>query len=393
MRRLPVLIPPTIAASLIFAILGLAAVGAIASRRSDHDFMIYVEAGQRILDGRPLYIDNHPGDHWEEDFVGPPFQGVFFVPFGYLARTNYAVARTLWDLANLTTLLAGLWCWARAFAPALTRCAPLWRSLAAVVALAAVSVPVFASLRNANTTSWIFLALGAAALALTRQHPVAAGTIIGAAAAFKAFPALFILYLVFRREWRGAMAAVATAATLTLMLALFVGWTEYVEAVRVWVTHSSVAPPWSQNQSVANLVRRLVPSWSASALLAGWAILVIATTVTVTRRTPRQASALDFALVSAATVLLSPVVWNHYFILLLPAAVVAFAAPGPSLRLRQAAVFACAFLLSVLSRLTLGEDGADVARIWGHSTIAGVILAFSAAAAMREQHLSKQGNA
>jgi hypothetical protein len=161
----------------------------------------------------------------------------------------------------------------------------------------------------------------------------------------------------------------------------------------VWVTHSSVAPPWSQNQSVANLVRRLVPSWSASALLAGWAILVIATTVTVTRRTPRQASALDFALVSAATVLLSPVVWNHYFILLLPAAVVAFAAPGPSLRLRQAAVFACAFLLSVLSRLTLGEDGADVARIWGHSTIAGVILAFSAAAAMREQHLSKQGNA
>lgn len=362
------------------AIVVLAFAGGLATRITDHDFLVFVSGGQRLLDGVPLYLYSRPHESWHmmnQDFQGPPFQGVFFVPWAYLAAADYEVAHGLWDLLNLTTLGAGLWCWMRALEPALPASGPLWRSPAALVALAAVAVPIYANVHSANTSGIVLALTGAAALAMSRGRHAAAGAAIGVATAFKAFPALFIAYLLWRREWRAATVSIATAAALTLLLLPALGWPAYLDTLRAWLAHTAPEawPQWSQNQSVAMLVRRVVPPSMESIVLTGWTAAALAFLLAATRST----KAPDLALVAVVAVLLTPIAWNHYFVLLFPAAVYACAAPGPSQRARQGAILMAVVLLSVLSRLTLGEDGAEILRQLGHCTIAAIVVAAAAA--------------
>src|SRR5207245_6386523 len=78
----------------------------------------------------------------------------------------------------------------------------------------------------------------AAALALQQGQGGRAGAALGAATAVKAFPALLLAYLAYRRRWRALLVGTAVAGVLTVSAMLPYGPVGAVAAVRDWLVSS-----------------------------------------------------------------------------------------------------------------------------------------------------------
>src|SRR5439155_1396864 len=81
----------------------------------------------------------------------------------------------------------------------------------------------------------------AAAADLEARRDGRAGAWIGLAAAIKGFPALLLVYLAYRRRWRGLAAGIAVGGALTVGAMLPYGPVDAVHAVRDWMRLSSAA--------------------------------------------------------------------------------------------------------------------------------------------------------
>jgi len=187
----------------------------------------------------------------------------------------------------------------------------------------------------------------------------------GAAFALKPIPGLFFLYFAWRRDWRLLIAAGATVAVLSIVGVGLSG----PEGARLWATvnypsHADVWPGYPDNASVRGFFTRIFgpsewrprpryPMPYASMLL--WAAsgaLLTLLAIRVAKSGPRisdsgaSRSALDVALwglttppplgrddprgdpeiavVTILTLLVTPIVWPHYYVVLvMPIAVVA----------------------------------------------------------------------
>ena len=152
-------------------------------------------------------------------FSYPPFTVLAFSPFTVLA---FQPAAVLWQALSLGFLAVAGWC--------LWRAVPL--SPAAGLVLASVAL-VFEPLENSlglGQINLLILALtGLFVAALHKGRPVMAGVAIGLAAALRVHPALFILYLAWRKEWRACAWGVGTAMACTLMAIPVVGWDATVQ--------------------------------------------------------------------------------------------------------------------------------------------------------------------
>jgi hypothetical protein len=162
----------------------------------------------------------------------------------------------------------------------------------------------------------------AAIAALDAGHEASAGAWIGLAAALKAFPALLILYLAARRRWHAVIVAGTVAAIVTLLPTLPGG----AGALWDWVGIAAAADDsaWlvkSGNQSLPALLGRLQGTADEVTTIA-LVIVVIAVGLTLVR-VPGDAG-LEVGMVMLLAVLISPIAWWHYYLLLLPLWVVMF---------------------------------------------------------------------
>jgi hypothetical protein len=152
-------------------------------------------------------------------FSYPPFTVLPLVPFTVLPFRQAAV---LWQAVNLALLAASGWC--------LWRTVPL--SSQAGLTLAAVAL-VYEPLENSlglGQINQVILALTCAFLfALRNGHEAAAGVALGLAVALRVHPALLLLYLAWRRQWRVFAWGAGTALACTALAGLVVGWPATVE--------------------------------------------------------------------------------------------------------------------------------------------------------------------
>ena len=170
-------------------------------------------------------------------------------------------------------------------------------------------------------------------------HPRWAGTLLGLATAIKFFPGFLFVYFVFRRDWSALRAGLLALAAITALTAVVLG----PEAYRSYFLE--VLPRTSQcrgdwhNLSLSGLwcklfesskhlppveVRPLVQS-PALALL-GMACTLLGVSAVLAGVVPRWLAAKDmdraFALTMIGMLLVSPITWDHYLLLLaLPVAV------------------------------------------------------------------------
>ncbi len=207
-----------------------------------------------------------------------------------------------------------------------------------VVALLAASGPLFNSLREGNSTHLLFLLLLPAAGFLGHGREVPAGILLALVALLKLPFGLFALYLLVTRRWKALAAFAATLAVLlSLSLAIY-GWPLH----EAWYSHC--IKPFQRRpiaafnaQSLGGTLARLMTTghlfdwepirrppmfgtFKTILTIPLFAIPFLAILLARHPRTPARVAA-ELAAVMALAILVSPLSWSHYYLLLVwPAA-------------------------------------------------------------------------
>jgi hypothetical protein len=312
------------------------------------DFTVFLESGRRLLDVEPLYA----GSRVAEGVIGPPFQAVVFIPFAWLARASEPASRIAWYALNLVLLVLAILWWVRAAGTTEAAAPPAATSAAWQIAtgtdvlltLLAVAHPLQANFQHQNLNVVLLAATGAAALASRRGKDGVAGFLVGAATAVKAFPGLLLAYFLVRGRYRAVAWGAVTATALTALPALWYGPDGWQTMMRDWLQLSGSGgwPIRSHNQSLFAMIGRWLGPEGLTATgtlshdespVAYWAWGAAVLTLLVfglacLRRTralvssaapggPRSAQELAVGL--GVAVLISPIAWDHYWVLFFPA--------------------------------------------------------------------------
>lgn len=354
--------------------------------RKGGDFTDYMGAATRFVSGAPLYA----GSDVTVGFVGPPVQALFFVPLVPLAQVHELAPRLAWYLLNLVLLWYAIRTWVSALCgQRRVRWINADGSLTSVgrdtlLALLAIAFPLQTQFEHQNLNIVLLALTAYAAAAITSGRPSRAGVAVGAAAALKAYPLLIVGWLAGRRAWRAAATAAVCGLAFTLLPVLFRGSPQFSAEISTFFNLSSEGwPARPANQSVlAMWGRYLLGDRSSDDLLVttaavGVLLLTIVTLAIawapllwtwIARRTgPPDAEELACAV--AASTLVSPIAWEHYWVAWFP---VFF---GLRRRAREhgsrwagSAFWIGAVLVTALSRPTLGPGGARVVRDLSFST-------------------------
>jgi arabinofuranan 3-O-arabinosyltransferase len=257
---------------------------------------VALTAGQDIYD-TPAKLTN----------LNPPLLTVLLVPFAWLdALTAYRV----FMVATLLLVVAAVL--------AVTRELRLSRTATALALLAVLaSSPLHGTLVLGQIYPLLLAGLVAGWIAERRGRPVLAAVLYGVTVALKPSLAPILLLLAVQRRWVPLRAGVAAAAVATLAGVLVAGPSSGVEWLRI--AFSEPVPDTVDNASLPGLAVRFgVPPVFGSVV--GLAVLV-GTLVWIGRRRDRidPAGTAPWA-VLAAGLLLSPIAWHNYLMLLFPGA-------------------------------------------------------------------------
>jgi glycosyl transferase family 87 len=173
-------------------------------------------------------------------------------------------------------------------------------------------------------------------LPLTRRgHERWVGVMIGLAAILKFTPALLILYLLLRRRWQAALAAVGTLVALTALSAVAVGpgvtFAAIPQALHVGTGDAALG----HNEALFGaLYRQLTQGFNAASFLLVWLAVGWVWIGVAIWRAPLPASSLrpdvrstwervPYAIALCGLLLLAPTAWVHHYVWVLPAAAIA----------------------------------------------------------------------
>ena len=301
-----------------------------------HDFAQDYIAVQEALAGRNPYepqnvrlgeIFNMPPPNEGPAYsFHPPTTLVFFLP---LAPLDYRTAFVAWGLVNLLSLWAIVHLTAKAISRPLLPIASLGAALGLVLVWplrenfveGQLNVPVTAGI----VACWYGLRTG---------RPVLAGVALAAAVALKPLAGLFVLYALWRREWRLLF---ASGVTLTMLAVVGIAIAS-IDGTRTYVTtaypsHAALWPGYWDNASPQGLFTRLfgdgagrnvwrrppypTPYLSTALTLATWMLAVGLLFWRIGRRRPSPDRLnLDMAGLGATMLLVTPIIWPHYFVVL-----------------------------------------------------------------------------
>jgi len=266
-----------------------------------YDYQAYVQAAQRLLDGQPLYDPAVDVAGGFAIFLYPPPFAVAFVPFALLGS-------------------AGLWVWTGLLVACVVGAIALMPVSATIrwgiLLLAGLDWPVLYSLKLGQVGPILLLlfVLGWRRL----ERPTTLGATIGLGGLVKLQPLLLVGWAALVGAWRSAAVAAAVFAAACLVTLPLVGtasWTDYATLLR------SVSEPVTtpHNFTVGAVLYQAGVSAEAATAIQ-WAG-VAATLLIVVMGARRLSLAAGFIVAVVATQLVSPLLWDHYaIILLLPTA-------------------------------------------------------------------------
>lgn len=263
-----------------------------------YDFKAYAQAAERVLAGQPLYdpaVDVAGG--FAIYLYPPPFVAAA-IPFTLLPDPS---ATWAWLLGMIACFLVGT-----AILP--VRTSVRW----AIVGLAAISLPFLYGVKLGQVGPLLYLCFAIGWRGLDR--PVWLGLSTAAGAIVKVQPAILFGWMLVTRRWAAmaiglvVLVAAATLATLWLGVATWADYADLLGRVSQPVTTPGNFTPGA-------IAYRVGLSLEAATLLQ---YLAMGATVAVTLFAwLRQDAATGFIVGVVASQLLSPVLWDHYAMLLL----------------------------------------------------------------------------
>jgi hypothetical protein len=292
--------PALVSVVLACALLALVAITALTAFRAQPqvapDFhYAYFPAAQRLLRGVSPYALPHQDIAAGIAFVYPALSALVFAPFALLGRP---LADHLYVLLCFALVPATLW---------LARVRD-WR----LYALPMLWAPVVLGWEGGNVS--VPLTFLVMLLWRYRDRPLVAGFVTALAISLKPFVWPLALWLVVTRRWRAAGYALLSGLLLNLAAWAIIGFNQISAYLRLSAQVTDAL--WRGGYSMLALAHHLgfgrgvgeaVLLVASAALIAGlvWLGLV--------RRRDRDALTLTVALMLVA----SPLVWSHYFVLLL----------------------------------------------------------------------------
>ncbi len=282
------------------------------SRGSAFDFAAYDAAARRLAAGQPLYQAVTQQGPFAPGPAGiylyPPPLAVLLLALVPLAP---ATAALTWQLLHVAALVV-----AAAILPV-----PRWVRFASF-GIACLSLPSLLDLNLGNVSLFVLLA-GAASWRWRAARPVAAGVLAALAIAVRPQVAVVLAWWAWRRSRDAGTAilgALVAGGALVLGSALVAGAGSWVSYVRL-LGNLRGAGTASSDVGLASLAQRAgLPDPIPTLLFATGALLALAAVVVASRRDP------EAGLVAAvtATLLVVPLLWPHYLVLLvLPGALLA----------------------------------------------------------------------
>ena len=293
------------------------------------DSFVYYEAVRQWLDGGDLYSwYANPGQHlWP--FTYTPLAAWVISPLTWM---SYQQATVLLIVA--TPLCAAVTAYAvlrrLAVAPRMARSLAPWLALIGVIALE----PFPKTMEYAQVNA-ILMALVAVDLFLVPERSRWRGVLSGLAAAIKLTPAVAILVLLARREWRAAATMAGSAVGLTLLAALAApaeSWEFFTSAM--WDPGRAGFADYSGNQNLKGAIARGLPeaawnlTWAVCSLLAVVAAWFLCRRLDRLRGAGRAAGgtgqddglvlSLQISVVMVLGLLISPISWSHHWVWCLP---------------------------------------------------------------------------
>jgi hypothetical protein len=257
-----------------------------------HDLAVFLDAAHKVVHGVSPYVFNA-----DSTFAYPPLIAWLLTPLLLFSGSTAAI---LWTLLSIGFVAAALWllelrdwrCYAFAFVFLFTR-----------------------SSIHLGTIEPLLL-LSVAAAWHWRDRLVPAATAVGGAVVLKLFLWPLAVWLALTRRVRAAGLAVAVALGLALIswaATGFAGIGDYPGILRRLAHDASYSV-------VALGVRAHLPLTAARVVAVLVALALLAATAVVARdksREPRERDIATLTLALAAALAASPIVWVHYFLLLL----------------------------------------------------------------------------
>jgi hypothetical protein len=290
-RALPV---AAIAAMVVFVGVTLA----VAGETLGFDFLAYHVAVRRLLDGQQVYDMSFQAVQGWGLFYYPPAFLPLIVPFGFLDAT---VATWLFVALSLVAFAIGV-----AILP-VSRSVRWW-----IVLLAGLSWPFVYAIKLGQVGPILFLTFAAGWRWL--DEPVRFGLAGAIGAAIKIQPGILFAWALLTRRWRAIAVGLVVLAVLSILATMLAGlsaWTDFLTLMR------RVADPIATERNLtpgAVLFRLGVDAGVAGLVQIASTIAVVALVVFAALRATAEAS---YMVAVSASQLLSPILWDHYAMLLL----------------------------------------------------------------------------
>ena len=304
------------------------------------DIDVYRMGGRAWLDGTSLYSDGilfHTQAGLGLPFTYPPLAAAVFAPFAWLSLDAASATITVITFALLlvTTMimLTRLRVWEHSAAVAGPAWLRRWWLSAAIVAPAIVYLEPVRSNFDFGQINVVLMTLVIADL-VPRSTPWPRGLLLGLAIALKLTPAVFLLYLLLRRDTRALLTSVASAVLATVVGFFLAGrdsWEYWTQTVRD--TDRIGTATYFTNQNIAGTLARLglgeTPRFviwlvACFALLGvtAWAVRRVLHPSSATALRPGEQSVLALVCVAMFGLVVSPVSWSHHWVWALPAVLV-----------------------------------------------------------------------
>ncbi len=335
-----------IVALLVFA----AVVGASVVAAGDtlgFDFLAYHQAAVRLLNGQPLYDMSFQTTGGFGLFYYPPTFAPLILPFGLLSATT---AVWVW-----TAILIGSFAVGVAVLP-VSRTVRWW-----IVLLAGLSWPFAYAVKLGQVGPVLFLlfAIGWRWL----DDPIRLGASAALGAAIKLQPAIIFVWAILTRRWAAVAAGIVVLAVLALAATVLAGpsaWSDFALLVR------QVGDPITTEHNFtpgAVAYQMGLSAELASLLQLACTVLVVGAVLAAARWATAEAS---YLVAVIASQLLSPILWDHYaMLLLLPVAylcaagrwwavLIPLATAVPLIGITPAVVYPLAFAVALGATLGVG---------------------------------------
>lgn len=303
----PVILALVVLAAAFLAVASLTFRSAVDPSAWAYDLRAYLQAAERLSHGASMYTP--------ETLAGPfspgPFGLYLYAPplavaLVSLTATTFAVAADVWLVLRLVLLVATCW-----LMPVRLRL----RLLTLVVA--AFTSPVLIDL-NLGNVSIVVAFLSAVAWRWLDRPPGSAAMAV--AMSLRPTLGVFLAWWLIRRRWAPLAWTLVSGIVLILITLPFAGIGSYTDYLTVLRNLGGVTGVPKNADLASTLLLLGAPAAIATAaLVAGYILAVGAVLISLRRDTE-----VSFMVTLGATLLLSPLMWEHYLVsLLLPAAFLA----------------------------------------------------------------------